>query len=280
MKTLLLAVFVSVSLLAAINAEIPLPDPGPENQGLRLRLTIREMVDGQVDNRVLRVDLLNVGQKPVVLVTGSDLLEEKLSYPQFFQRIVGIATSPEAPWSCCQTMFRKPKEPPPKWELEPGRSLTVAWAGEGRRLKQDGCVVQADLQQQGLYRVHASVCVMTEDGDRISLTSNEQEVYAGGSHEMPKSMIGHIIKTDPEQSTAMIDIGSDEKIEVGDCFTIRYELIASWSLCITHVTSHTAEGIVECVHKSPRDPSPAFPQEKWRAQYSGPKPPPSVVDRE
>jgi len=256
------ALFAVVPVLPVRPGEQALPEPGPENDGLRLRLVVDTKVEKGADVHAVRLDLLNVGRQPVTLVAQWPYEQDTGDYAQFLASEVAFVTFPEVVPDSAQTAGGERHSPQPEYKIAPGGVLSVSWESRGRRLKEkDYYNTTPYFPTRGLFGVRARIIVVTKDGKQVLLTSNPVQVAVGASRAMPKWATGRVVSVRPEKKTAMIDLGTNQKIEKGDVFTIRYGLQASWRLTITQVRSWCAEGTVETVHHAGRD-TPRFPGEQ------------------
>ena len=87
----------------------------------------------------------------------------------------------------------------------------------------------------------------------IRLRSNEQKIPIGGSRELPKSSLAKLKASDTNKHTATIDLGSLQKIELGDQFQILTGYIGYvWRLDITKVDKISSEGVLSPVARTER----------------------------
>ena len=258
---------VSVALAEAATADAGtgLPEPGPENAGLRLRLII--IPDAQGDSKTVNVELLNSGPKAVTLVGDWDYEENDGDYAAFFQKRVGLATYPEVQPESFQTDGREREAPQPEYELASGKSLSVSWKTQGNQIRRDSPFPGTSpvFPSPGLYGVKATIVVITKEGKRILLVSNEQPMMVGGVYTLPKYATARVVRAHPNEELVMIDLGSDHRIEKGDTFVIRCGLHASWRLTVTNVGTWFSKGTITRLHHDGQPKTPAFPQERWLA---------------
>lgn len=236
---------------------------GPENHGLRMRLLISNAEEGSPDVYRVHIDLLNVGKEPVVLAARWVYEEEQGDYLDFLKKEISFVSFPEVMLDSAQTGGSWRKSPQPECEIEPGKSLQVEWVSAPRRLKPQGYYnTTPTFPSNGLYGVRAQLLAMSKDGQRILLTSNEQQISVGGSTKMPKHAVAHIIECDPENKKVRLDLGSDHRIELNDKFDTIYFPIARWVITIVEVQDTTSTGSVEGILRdAPVDANvPTFPQ--------------------
>jgi hypothetical protein len=190
------------------------------------------------------------------------------------QDYLAAATSIECepaiePW-IGQVMQGIRKMSQPEYGLKAGGVLSIAWHTDGRRLKNrvtdQNRVQNPELDQPGLYSVHASLVVNTRDHD-VLLRSNEQLVPIGGSYAMPKHSFGMVSSVDKETRTATLNLGALHKIERGDQFRVgtRMDL---WKLTITDVRPDFSIGRLEPLMQigaNPTNPTPPLPEPRMSA---------------
>jgi len=239
---------------------------GPENHGLRLKLTISTQRVVGNDTHSVWLDLINVGTQPITLVAQWPYEQLRGDYAEFLKSAVTFLTFPEVQPPGAQTGGTARTSPQPRHVIKPGQTLTAAWIAHGPRLKPEHCFdyhnTTPEFPTDGLYSVRAKITVLTADGQRILLTSNEQPVPVGGSTRTPKYSTARVVASDPNRKTCRIDLGSDHGLEPGDVFSIRYGLLASWRLRLSKVQDQGAEGLVEdsCRAEGRDVPAPAFPE--------------------
>jgi hypothetical protein len=231
-----------------------LPEPGPENGGLRSRLVVvpnLEAAKGGKDGYDVRLDLLNVTDHPIVLRANWRHQIDDGNLRDYLEASTSIETYPPiAPW-IGQVMGPTRKSPQPEYTLKPGEVLTVSWRTDHQRLKNrvvdPNTVQNPEFPAPGLYAVHAATVVHIPDaadsGERtVQLRSNEQMVSVGGSREMPRHTVGQLVSVDPAAQTAAIGLGSLHKVAPGDVFRIRTGMLDHWRLTITSVDPAWATG--------------------------------------
>lgn len=258
------ALFCGCLLSAALGADTPtrLPDAGPENGGLRLRLVITQ--EREVSSNTVTVELQNVGPKTVVLVGEWDYQENRDGYQAFFEKRIGFVTYPEVQPDSFQTAGGERRSPQPQYELGAGKSLAISWKTKGNQIRQDGPFPGTTpvFPSVGLYGVRASIVVLTKDGRRILLVSNEQPFIVGGVSILPKYATAHVVSVNRDQNAGTIDLGSEQRIEKGDRFVIRWGLQASWRLTVTNVHTWGSDGSIAVVHHDGRPETPKLPPER------------------
>ena len=266
--------FAVVPVLPLRPGEPALPEPGPENHGLRLRLVVDTKAEKGADVHAVRLDLLSAGRQPVTLVAQWPYEQDTGDYAQFLASEVAFVTFPEVVPDSAQTAGGERQSPQPEYRVAPGGSLSVSWQARGRRLKERDYYNNTPyFPARGLYGVRARIVVMTKEQKQVLLTSNPVQVAVGASKAMPKWATGRLVSVEPEKKTASINLGANQKIEKGDVFMIRHGLQASWRLTVTKVGAWNAEGTVQTVHHAGRN-TPRFPREQSVATLVPPKDPP------
>ncbi len=239
-----------------------LPEPGPEERGLRLRLAVNARPTGEKEGYEVRVDLVNASAQPVPLRAHHWRSERQDGgFKEFFEAAVSIESYPETePW-LGQVMA--PLEGvicEPEYTLQLGETLSLRWRTTGRHLKNVVSnpleVQNPEFSQDGLHSIHATI-VLVAGAHPVRLRSNEQLVPIGGSRNMPKSTYGPLWRADETTRTAMIGLGSLHKVNLGDKFLIHSGLIGlTWTLTLTNVEPDHSMGTL---NPSQTDPLPAFP---------------------
>ncbi|MDI6783705.1 MAG: hypothetical protein QME64_06375 [bacterium] len=240
--------------------------PGPENQGLRLRLTITSLWQEKEDTHTVRLDLLNVGKDTVTLVAHWPYEQDTGNYAEFLKSEVMLITHPEVHPDSAQTGGAMRTSPQPKQILKPGETLTIKWQVKGPRLKPKGYYNTSPIfPSDGLYSVRAEMTFVLENKQEVLLISNPQQISIGRSIKMPKYATAHIILSNPTIKTVRIDLGSIQKIETGDTFLTDYFPYAAWRLRITEVYPSFSEGSVETIAHTGESRVPLFPELHWVA---------------
>ena len=247
----------------------PPPEPGPESGGLRLRLTVSP--DG-LEGFHVRLDLLNVTNRPVVLQTAWPYDGQDGSFPDYLAAAISIETYP--PSAPAGGQVPEPYRTIPQKEivLQAGEVVSAQWQTKGRRLK-NRVTRPLDVQNPeflvpGLYTVRATIELtgpnwMTSKPARLSLTlqsaarpafgaeavflrSNEQMVSVGASPKTPRHTYGRLAEVDREHLTAWLDLGALHKLEPGDQFEVHTGSKAGWwKLTLTNVLARVSCGILE-----------------------------------
>lgn len=245
-----------------------LPEPGPEESGLRLRLVVNDRPTGGKEGYEVRVDLVNGSTHPVPLRAHHWRSERRDGgFKEFVEAEVSIESYPEIePWQgqVMASLARTISEP--EYTLKPGEALSVAWRTTGRHLKNRVTnpleVQNPEFTQDGLHSIHAAI-VLIADAHPVRLRSNEQLVPIGGSRRMPKSTYGPLWSADETTRTAMLGLGSLHKVNLGDEFLIHSGIIGlTWTLTITNVEPDHSVGTLK---PSQTDPLPSFP---WRGSHA------------
>ena len=242
------------------------PEPGPENGGLRMRLVVVPNSAGGQEGYEVRLDVLNVTNRPVKLRAGWWQDQERGDVRDYIEASTSIETYPAiAPWMG-QVMAAHRTAAQPETVLKAGAVLTLHWQTNGRHLKNR---VSNPLEAQnpelllpGLYSVHATVAIITSERT-VQLRSNEQLVSSGRSHEMPKHSYGELLDASAERKTGRLNLGSLQKIERGDQFQVGHPYRGLWKLTITEVDNTVSVGSFEPlppVVPPPANYHPPFPE--------------------
>src|SRR5438552_7365745 len=158
------------------------PEPGPEDGGLRLRLLVTPRADAGKEGYDVRLDLLNVSQRPITLQAGWQHETDTGDVKDYLEAATSIECVPAiAPW-IGGVMQGQRTSLQPQQVLKPGEVLSVNWQTDARRLK-NHVTDPNDVQNPtfpfpGPYAVHATVDVGTAERT-VPLRSNEQLVPVG-----------------------------------------------------------------------------------------------------
>ena len=225
-----------------------LPEAGPQNGGLRLRLVVADSPPRTPLGYDVRLEVLNVTSRPITLRAGwwSDL--EKGDVRDYLEASMSVETYPAiAPWMG-QVMAAHRTAAQPETVLKAGEVLSLRWQTNGRHLKNrvtnPNEVQNPELLLPGLYSVHATVAIITSERT-VQLRSNEQLVSSGRSHEMPKHSYGALLDASAERKTGRLNLGSLQKIERGDQFQIGHPYRGLWKLTVTEVHQMISVGSLE-----------------------------------
>lgn len=267
-RAVLVVLGMLVPVCAKAGTTASLPEPGPENGGLRLRLVITPQGTGGI--HTVTVELQNTGPRAVNLVGEWDYEENSGDYKAFFERWVRFLTYPEVQPESFQTAGGERHSPQPEQGLSPGESLIVSWSVTGNQIRGQSPFPGTTpvFPSPGLYGIKASILVVTKEGARILLVSNEQPLAIRGSRGLPKFATARILSANPDRNQVKLDVGSDQRIEPGDTFEARWGLMASWRITITKVSAWSSVGSVKLLRGElpPHLPEHLrFPQEGWQA---------------
>ena len=252
----LLTLLVAVALPLRAAEVVTLPEPGPEDGGLRMRLRVVPRTDIVEDGYEVRVDLINVSDRAIALRAGWTS-EDAGDLKDYLDAATSIECVPAVQRWSGGVIRGQRRSPQPEQVLERGASLSVQWRTQDRHLKNrvtnPNEVQNPEFPFPGLYSVHATLNVITTDRT-VALRSNEQLVPVGGSRAMPKHTLGQVSPTGADGKTAMLDLGSQHKVEPGDRFE-HLSKIAHWRLTVTDVKPGHSIGNLELVF--PHTPIPA-----------------------
>jgi hypothetical protein len=269
---LLNSAFLALATLILRTQAAP-PEPGPENDGLRLRLIVEPLSEPGKEGYEVQIDLLNNSEKAVTL-RAKWRYDDEGDLKDYLEAATSIECIPAvAPW-IGGVRQGHPESPQPERVLNAGEVLSVRWSTNGRRLKNrvtnPNEVQNPEFPFPGLYSVHATLKVITTERT-VLLRSNEQLVSVGGSHEMPKYTFGRLIHVDPDGKTAILGLGSLHKIELGDEFEIGNAKGGHWMLTITRVEPELSFGDVKILQQLNPDAYPGPPVRQMEATLMSPK---------
>jgi hypothetical protein len=254
--TFLLLLVVAPPMQAA--EKTGLPEPGPEESGLRMRLLVKPRTDAGKEGYDVRVDLLNTSERAIKLL-GKWRNEDRGDVKDYIEAATSIECVPAIKRWMGGVQMGHRESPQPEQIIEKGEVLSVRWQTAGRYLKNrvtnPNEVQNPHFPFPGLYSVHATVDVITRERT-VPLRSNEQLVSVGGSNALPKSTLGQLGQVEADGKTAMLSLGARHKIEVGDQFEHNSKG-DYWKLTITEVNPGYSMGNLEL--KSPARLTPPVP---------------------
>jgi hypothetical protein len=236
---------------------IAVSEPGAENGGLRLRLAVKPLSNSDkeradkehVDKEGfdVRLELVNVSPEDITLQARWDRDEESSDVKDYLTAATSIETYPAiAPWiGGVQAGYRT--RPQPELVLKAGETLPIGWKTTTWKLKNrvtDPNMVQnPEFPLPGLYSVHAKLIVELPS-KKVLLRSNEALVSVGNSQELPKFTYGQLWGVDSAGKVGTLNLGSVNKIEIGDEFT-HISKAGSWKLTVTDVQPEYSVGKLE-----------------------------------
>ena len=234
-----------------------LPEPGPENGGLRMRLMVVPRTGTTNEGNEVRVDLLNTTEHAIHLRAAWEY-DETGDLKDYIDAATSIECVPAVQGWMGQIMAAHRQAPQPEQVLKPGEVLSVRWQTEGRYLKNrvaDLLTVQnPTFPFAGLYSVHATLTI-TADEHSVRLRSNEQMVSVGNSYVMPKSTLGQLLQVEADGKTALVSLGSLQKIEPGDQFEYQ-TMLDQGKLTVTTVQPDYSIGNLEVLFPTNGTPPP------------------------
>ena len=254
-----------VVFVAQVLGEVLPAEPGPEDEGLRLRLTVTPRSD--VEGYDVCLDLLNVADHAITLRAGWPH-EDPGDVKDYIEAATSIESEPAvAPWvGGVQAGSRKASQP--EYVLSKRETLQMRWQTTGRHLKNrvtnPNEVQDPEFPFPGLYAVHATVNVITNERT-VRLRSNEQLVSVGGSRAMPRYTLGQLIWVDAASKRATLNLGALHKVQPGDRFEVGHPKGAHWKLTITHVDPESSIGSVEVLTPANHPAYSSFPQRLMEA---------------
>ncbi|MHC4502729.1 MAG: hypothetical protein ACYTFI_05430 [Planctomycetota bacterium] len=209
-----------------------LPDPGPASHGLRLRLIVTNPKPGEEEVHRIRLEVLNVGKAPVVLV-AKFVYERGGDYAAYLRSAATFTTVPEVLSYTGQTAGRSRKSPQPEARIEPRGSLVSEWEIKGRMFHSGGWELTIPTDGQFLIRAH--VTVKTKAGEHVRLWSNEQPFVVGGVDTAPRQCVAKIWWVQREMNSVHLDVGAVDGASVGDVFRTYVPMRGRWDLEVTSV---------------------------------------------
>jgi len=229
-----------------------LPQAGPENGGLRLRL--RVVPDGSNGTYSVRADLINVTTKPLTLSAIWAYDGDKGDFKDYLESALSIETEPTIVFFGIQVMADHRTKPQPTVVIPANGSASVEWKSSGRRLKNKLTrpleVMNPYFPTDGLFSVHAEFKVGVSGLDKpVLLRSNEQLVPIGGSLHAPKASSAAVIATAPDRNQATLDRGALHGVEVGDEFLVRTGMGDFWLLTISSVQDRWSTALMKISDK-------------------------------
>lgn len=217
---------------------------GSENQGLRMNLRIEDAGSNQEDVYKVVIQMANAGTTSIELTSQWEEEKDKGDYGEYLKKAVVLSSFPDAPLFHAQTLASAGRtSPQPTLEIKPGDSVTFEWVTAPRRLKPEGYYnTTPKFSSDGLYSIRAKFLAKSKHGNRILLYSNDCQLAVGGSTAMPKFSVARIIDSDAEKRTVILNLGSDQKIEVNDRF--KSGTLMLWEVVITEVEDTISTGSV------------------------------------
>jgi hypothetical protein len=237
---------------------LTMPEPGPENQGLRLRLTIETNRKNGQDYHTVRIGILNVSSQPITLIANPIYDQHNKDYAAYLKAVMTFITFPKIIPPSAQTAGAMVTSPPVQITIQPQQEFKTHWQSRGGLLKNtDYYNTTPYLPGPGLYSIRAQLRVNTKTINEIPLNSNEQTVSIGNSTAMPKHATARVTHIDPEKNTVLIDLGERHKMQVGDEFYCPGPFPNYWKLIITEVHPwHSQASVTAHANARKIDPLP------------------------
>ena len=223
-----------------------LPEPGPENCGLRMRLVITPDTTNGAHGFEVRVDIINSTKYQIELATDWDSEYQRGNFLDYVESTSAVITDPVLAPDNGQIVVAPRLSPQSTQSLGASQTLTLKWHSNGQRIKNKSMLFfpNPKFSVDGLYGVHFCLEFRTSSG-LCRLRSNEQMVSVGGLQTQPKNTYGQFsfIQLNGTNSIAQINLGSINQIQTRDRFTISTGYIGDeWSLEITNVYSRVSYG--------------------------------------
>ena len=217
-----------------------LPEPGPQNGGLRLRFVAHSSHEDGADRHDMRLDLINVGDEPVILETKF-IYEEEGQYVEDYLRLKVTFTSvPEVMrFGRGQTGGTSRESPQPKKVIEPGGYLPVFWTVEGNVLGS-----WQPFRRPGIHLIRAHLDVPLADDTQVRLWSNEQPIVIGGVQRAAAASTATVIHSDEAAKMVSLNVGTLDGVKVGELFRVSRPMQGYWTLKVKEVSDYTSRAEV------------------------------------
>jgi len=149
--------------------------------------------------------------------------------------------------------------------LKPGETIDVKFAGASKLLY-SGELRQSTyrFERSGKYFIRAHAHIQNANGKKIHLWSNEATYIVGNSQKQPQPSTAKVTEFNAAESSAKINIGKTQGVQVGDAFVIlgpNGSYGKAWQMIVKQVDDKTATGTA---------------QPSSTKGYSGKLPPPDV----
>lgn len=244
-RMLLIAVCLAVNTPLGLAQGEKAAEPGPQNGGLRLRLTLTRAVKSA--EWEVRMDLINDSQQSIALQTAWESSEPG-DVKDYLQAAAQIETTPYFAPEHGATGFSEARTEQQKTlNLPANESLELRWRTGGPRLKPErqNSLLSANpaLDEAGLYSVRVVLDVPTATGT-VRLRSNEQLVSVGGSVRAPKPSAARLESVSRDLQSVRIDLGGLDQVARGDQFDFTSKT-AAWRITITDTHPHSSEGTLQ-----------------------------------
>ena len=157
----MVCVFGCLSLSPLSSAAIDLPEPGPENGGMRLRFIVVPERKGTSETYQVRLDVINVTDQPIRLMGDWPSDSNSGDYKEYLRSDVSFQMEPPIRKWPLQVGVAERKSPQPEYTLNAKETLTVEWKSSGRQLKNKEIHYHENhnpiFPTDGLYFVHATL---------------------------------------------------------------------------------------------------------------------------
>lgn len=227
-----------------------LPQAGPEQGGLRLRLTVSPVRHGSNESYTVRAELINVATNPLTVSALWAFDGDKGDFKDYFEAALSIETDPKIVLFAAQVVMDHRTTPQPTMVIPANGTVSLEWKSSGRRLKNKLTrpteVMNPYFPTEGLFSVRAEFKVAVSGLDQpVLLRSNEQLVPIGGSSRAPKASSARVIATAPEKNQATLDRGALNGVEAGDKFLVRTGFADFWLLTVTSVEDRWSTAVMK-----------------------------------
>jgi hypothetical protein len=270
---LLAAVGLTAVAWAAEDAAI---EPGPERDGLRLRLIVKSNVE-KIDHHIIALEFLNVSDKPISFESGYAFrgAEEESAFIKMATVFHVFPDVLPRPFGSKNGFVRRGGERPKTVliTVEPHESHAVQWSVTGRTLDHFKAWSEVEFPTTGRFDLRAQVTLCMSDQREVMLCSNTQPLDVGGSKKAPKACTATVSFGDAAEHLVWLDgVGPFNGVRNGDRFRIALKWGGHFLLEVTdspkdwaHVEHGVAARVVESVFSDAREPEPKFPQAGMKA---------------
>ncbi|MHC4252939.1 MAG: hypothetical protein ACYS9X_27795 [Planctomycetota bacterium] len=241
------------------------PAGGPENSGLRLRLVVTNPEPGGTEEHDVRLELLNVGNEPVTVVTRWHY-ERGGDYAAYLRSASTFTTVPEVLSYGMRTGGRFRKSPQVEAEIGPEGGIVSEWRVRGRRIFSPSASRGLSFPVGGRFLMRAHATVRTRAGKDVRVWSNEQPFVVGGRDSAPRRCVATVLYHGGEgEQNVGLDVGSVGGAKVGDVFRLQMGVRGHWDLHLTSVDRE--QSMASVARKSySDDPRRRLPERRMKAQ--------------
>jgi hypothetical protein len=212
---------VALLVVAGLGAGCSRGPVAPDEPRLGLELTVVEAKG----RHQMEVRIVNRGADALTLVARVNRPGQQLA--AWIRNSLLFETDPLVPETSNQVYVGGKPPPPLTYQLSPGAPLRLAWETGDELRSAPGYPIR--WSSPGLFRIRARITLEQADGARHPLASEWQPFTVGGSHQRPKTGVGRVIRVSGA-TEAWIDLGADDRIEIGDRFRCYNSKAVAWEL--------------------------------------------------